>query len=46
MTAYPKQPSPAVKAGIYARVSSDRSGQRASVYRQRADCEAHCLARG
>ncbi len=46
MTAYPKQSSPAVKAGVYTRISSDPSGQRAGVDRQRADCEAHCLARG
>ncbi|MFN2607119.1 MAG: recombinase family protein [Acidimicrobiales bacterium] len=46
MTACPKQSLPAVKAGVYTRVSSDPSGQRAGVDRQRADCEAHCLARG
>ena len=46
MTACPKQSSPAVKAGVYTRISSDPSGQRAGVDRQRADCEAHCLARG
>ena len=46
MTAHPKQSSPAVKAGVYTRISSDPSGQRAGVDRQRADCEAHCLARG
>ena len=46
MTACRKQSSPAVKAGVYTRISSDPSGQRAGVERQRADCEAHCLARG
>lgn len=46
MTACRKQSSPAVKAGVYTRISSDPSGQRAGVDRQRADCEAHCLARG
>ena len=46
MTASRKQSSPAVKAGVYTRISSDPSGQRAGVERQRADCEAHCLARG
>jgi len=46
MTARPKQSSPAVKAGVYTRTSSDPSGQRAGVDCQRADCEAHCLARG
>ena len=45
MTAYPKQSSPAVKAGVYTRISSDPSGERAGADRQRADCEAHCLAR-
>ncbi|MDQ3641713.1 MAG: recombinase family protein [Actinomycetota bacterium] len=46
MTARPKQSSPAVKAGVYTRISSDPSGERAGVDRQRADCEAHCKARG
>jgi len=46
MTACPKQSLPAVKAGVYTRISSDPSGQRAGVDRQRDDCEAHCLARG
>ena len=46
MTACPKQSLPAVKAGVYTRISSDPSGQRAGVDRQRADCEAHCEARG
>ena len=46
MTARPKQSSPAVKAGVYTRISSDPSGERAGVERQRADCEAHCKARG
>ena len=35
-----------VRAGVYTRISSDPSGQRAGVERQRTDCEAHCLARG
>ena len=46
MTANRKQSSPAVKAGVYTRISSDPSGQQAGVERERADCEAHCLARG
>ena len=46
MTACPKQSSPAVKAGVYTRISSDPSGQRAGVDRQRAECEAHCRTRG
>ena len=46
MTASRKQSSPAVKACVYTRISSDPSGQRAGVERQRADCEAHCRARG
>ena len=29
-----------VRAGIYTRISSDPSGQRAGVERQRIDCEA------
>ena len=45
MTACSKQSSPAVKADVYTRISSDPSGQRAGVERQRADCQAHCLAR-
>jgi len=46
MKACPKQSSPAVKAGVSTRISSDPSGPRAGVERQRADCEAHGLARG
>ena len=46
MTACSKQSPPAVKAGVYTRISSDPSGQRAGVDRQQADCEVHCLARG
>ncbi len=46
MTARPKQSSLAVRAGVYTRISSDPSGERAGVDRQRADCEAHCKARG
>jgi len=45
-TACPIQSLPAVKAGAYTRISSDPSGERAGVDRQRADCEGHCLARG
>ena len=40
------EPEPVVRAGIYTRISTDPSGQRAGVERQRADCEAHCGARG
>ncbi len=36
----------ALRAGVYTRISSDPSGQRAGVERQQADCEAYCLARG
>jgi DNA invertase Pin-like site-specific DNA recombinase len=46
MTAYREQSSPAVKTGVYTRISSDPSGQRAGVERQRADCEAHGRTRG
>ncbi len=35
-----------VCAAIYTRISSDPSGQRAGVERQRVDCEALCVARG
>ena len=35
-----------VRAGIYTRISSDPSGERAGVDRQRVDCEALCVARG
>ncbi len=35
-----------VRAGVYTRISSDPSGQRAGVECQRADCATHCLARG
>ncbi len=45
MSACRKQSSPAVRAGIYTRISADPSGQRAGVGRQQADCEAHCQAR-
>ena len=37
---------PVVRACIYTRISSDPSGQRAGVERQRVDCEAYCAARG
>jgi len=40
------QPASVVRAGIYTRISCDPNGQRAGVERQRADCEAHCAARG
>ncbi len=33
-------------AALYTRISSDPSGQRSGVERQRQDCEAHCRARG
>ena len=46
MPSRPKHSSPAVKAGVYTRISSDPSGHQAGVERQRADCEAHCVARG
>ncbi len=41
MTTRSNQSSPAVKAGVYTRISSDPSDQRAGVDRQRTDCEAH-----
>ncbi|HSH21215.1 MAG TPA: recombinase family protein [Candidatus Caenarcaniphilales bacterium] len=41
-----EQPWQVVRAGIYTRISSDSNGQRAGVERQRADCDAHCVARG
>ncbi len=34
------------RAALYTRISSDPSGQRAGVERQRQDREAHCRARG
>ena len=37
---------PAVRAGIYTRISWDPDGQRAGVERQRLDCEAVCVDRG
>ncbi len=46
MPTCPTQSPPAVRAAVYTRISSDPSGQRAGVERQRADCQAHCLARG
>ncbi len=46
MPTCPTQSLTVVRAGVYTRISSDPSGQRAGVERQRADCEAHCLARG
>jgi len=45
MSTCPTQSFSAVRAGVYTRISSDPSGQRAGVERQRADCEAY-LARG
>lgn len=41
-----RPPSAIVRAAIYTRISSDPGGQRAGVERQRADCEALCVARG
>ena len=46
MTTQSPHPSPAVRAGIYTRISYDPAGQRAGVERKRLDCEALCLARG
>ncbi len=46
MALAPRQPSAIVHATIYTRISSDPSDQRAGVERQRADCEALCVARG
>jgi len=37
---------PKTRAALYTRISSDPSGQRAGVERQRRDCETHCAARG
>ena len=37
---------PAVRAGIYTRISYDPAGQRAGVERQRLDCEGLCRSRG
>lgn len=39
------QPGTVVWAAVYTRISSDPSGRRAGVERQRADCEALCAAR-
>jgi site-specific DNA recombinase len=36
----------AVRVAVYTRISSDPSGQRAGVERQRSDCDAYCRARG
>ena len=41
----PNQTPPAVRAGVYTRISWDPEGQRAGVERQRVDCEALCAAR-
>ncbi len=46
MLAEPRLASVAVRAGVYTRISSDPSGQRAGVERQRAECEEYCLTRG
>ena len=46
MPTHPKQTPPALRAGIYTRISWDPEGQRAGVERQRVDCEALCAARG
>lgn len=35
-----------VRAAVYVRISLDRSGKRAGVERQRADCENLCIRRG
>jgi site-specific DNA recombinase len=35
-----------VKAAVYTRISLDRTGKRAGVERQRADCEALCASQG
>ncbi|MDQ4068908.1 MAG: recombinase family protein, partial [Actinomycetota bacterium] len=34
-----------MRAGVYTGISSDPSGQRAGVERQRVDCEEYCLTR-
>jgi DNA invertase Pin-like site-specific DNA recombinase len=44
--AHPHLAPAAVRAGVYTRISSDPSGQRAGVERQRADCEEYCVTRG
>jgi site-specific DNA recombinase len=36
----------AVRAGVYTRISSDPSGKRAGVERQRAYCEEYWVTRG
>ncbi len=46
MATRPNEASPAVRAGVYSRISWDPDGQRAGVERQRVDCEALCTARG
>ncbi len=46
MTSHTPSSFPAVRAGIYTRISYDPAGQRAGVERQRLDCEALCRARG
>ena len=46
MTTRPNQTLPAVRAGIYTRISWDPGGQRAGVERQRVDCETLCAERG
>jgi site-specific DNA recombinase len=45
MPTQPSQTPPAVRAGIYTRISWDPDGQRTGVERQRVDCEALCTAR-
>jgi hypothetical protein len=46
LLAHPHPAPGAVRAGVYTRIFSDPSGQRAGVERQRADCEEYCLTRG
>ena len=46
MSPRPNRTPPAVRAGIYTRISWDPEGQRAGVERQRVDCDGLCVARG
>ena len=46
MSVSPKPLPSLIRAAIYTRISSDPSGRRAGVERQRVDCEAYCRARG
>ncbi len=45
MLPHPHLAPAVVRAGVYTRISSDPSGQRAGVERQRVDCEEYCLTR-